>query len=86
MLSLKGLFTKVDKRNKTSYVINGSNILLALASAGLVLLFSSIMYLCGAMFSCRKFLPTLSYTGIFLGLDRHMMIALSLIMTTLIAV
>ena len=70
MFDKKALFTRVEKRNKVAYVVNGQNILLILTTASLLLLFSNIFYMCSCMFSCRKIIPTISYTGCFLSLDR----------------
>jgi hypothetical protein len=86
MLETKTIFTKIEKRNKTSYVINGHNILFLLATISLVILFANVVYLCSAMFSCRKFIPTISYTGCFLGLDRHMELALTILLPVLVSV
>lgn len=70
MFDKKALFTRVEKRNKIAYVVNGQNLLLLLTTASLLLVFSNIFYMCACMFSCRKIIPTISYTGCFLSLDR----------------
>ena len=82
---MKSLYTKVEKRNTTTYVINTRTIMFILTTCTLVLLFGNVFYLCTAMFSCMGFIPTISYTGCFLGLDKTFNFATVLYMPVLMA-
>ena len=84
MFDMKNLYTRVEKRSTTTYIINGRSLIFILTTCTLALLFANVFYLCTAMFSCMGFIPTISYTGCFMGLDRTFNFATVLYMPVLI--
>ena len=82
---MKNLYTRVEKQNTTTYIINGPSLIFILTTCTLILLFGNVLYLCTAMFRCFGFIPTISYTGCFMGLDKTFNFAVCLYMPVLIS-
>jgi hypothetical protein len=80
------IITKAKRGNKVVYTLNVANSVFLIATIALVLMFSNLGYMCLFMFQCSQIIPTISYTGLHLGLDRILIIAGSLLMTAVIQV